>query len=542
MLQGLLAPALVLGSALGYLIGDVSEQLSGVGTEATYALAGMGAFFTGVVRVPVTAIVIVFELHRNFNIVLPLMLACAVAYIVAESVFKGSLYEHLLKVSGIQITEETPTNDVLAKLIANDVMQSHVETLASDLTLIEVLPIMSRSHHRGFPVVEKGKLVGIFTQSDLDKLNQRSGQGNLKDIMTPNPITVSPTTALSDVLYLLNRYQLSRLPVTEGQKLVGIITRTDIIRVEANHLSGNSQKAKPTPSYIVYQTRSPAVGRGRILLPIANPHTASALFKIAAAIAREQDYEIDCLQVIQVPKHSSPSELIVDTRDSRKVLHRLERLGRLQKVSVHTQIQVAQDTTEAILGTIDKRHINLLMMGWKGTTSTQGAIFGGVVDTLIGQAPCDLMLVKLGSNPHAYPHNLNTRGTWIIPIAGGPNIQRAMEFLPGLTRLYTRSDMPQVWLCKVYAPDNLTPDLTDLETAVASLKLELKKPIISFPLRSAAVTEAIIHLVQAQGCDAVVLGASREGLLRQAIYGNIPNTIAKGVDSTVILVRGALEG
>jgi CIC family chloride channel protein len=51
--------------------------------------------------------------------------------------------------------------------------------------------------------------------------------------MTPRPITVLPDAPLSDVLYLLNRYQLSRLPVIQGQKLVGIITRTDIIREPA---------------------------------------------------------------------------------------------------------------------------------------------------------------------------------------------------------------------------------------------------------------------------------------------------------------------
>ncbi|WLT37880.1 CBS domain-containing protein [Synechocystis sp. B12] len=61
----------------------------------------------------------------------------------------------------------------------------------------------------------------------------------LKQIMTPNPITVDPEAPLSDVLYLLNRYQLSRLPVVEGDnKLVGIITRTDIIREEVSQLGG----------------------------------------------------------------------------------------------------------------------------------------------------------------------------------------------------------------------------------------------------------------------------------------------------------------
>ncbi|MGK7874377.1 MAG: chloride channel protein [Xenococcaceae cyanobacterium] len=540
---GLFAPALVLGSALGYLIGDAEGFLTGTGAASTYALAGMGAFFTAVVRVPVTAIVIVFEINANFNLVLPLMISSAVAYIFAEIVSRGSLYEHLLEASGIELKEETTSNHLLIKLTAADVMQPHVETLSEDLTLDKLLQAMSRSHHRGFPVVEEGKLVGIVTQSDLEKLTTRSGQTPLREIMTPQPIKVTPTASLSDVLYLLNRYQLSRLPVTEGYKLVGIITRTDIIRAEVKHLGGEMTQvaSKPAPSYVVYQTRSPALGKGRILLPLSNPQNAPALLQIAAAIARHQQYELECLQVIEVPKHSFPAYTQVNVVRSRKLMHRVERLGRNWNIPVHTQIRVAQDTGEAILETIAQRHINLILMGWKGSTSTQGAIFGNVVDTLIHKAPCDVILVKLGQQPNAYPNNLDKDNSWLIAMAGGPNAQRAVELLPALTALYTRPDSPKVWLCQIHRPSESDPDCTDIEQAAQLLTDELDMPSIPICIRSYSVPEAVIHLATAEKCDVVMLGASREGLLQQAIHGNIPEAIARGVDSTVILVRGAIE-
>ena len=182
---GLFAPALVLGSALGYLVGLVEVALISSESPYTFALAGMGAFFTAVVRVPVTAIIIVFEMTADFNLVLPLMIACAVAYIVAESVSTGSLYEHLLEAIGIELTEENPQHDFMAELTANDVMQSKVETLPSNLPLSELVRAMSRSHHRGFPVVEDDKLVGIITQSDIPQDIKPSSSLLLKDIMTP---------------------------------------------------------------------------------------------------------------------------------------------------------------------------------------------------------------------------------------------------------------------------------------------------------------------------------------------------------------------
>jgi len=67
--------------------------------------------------------------------------------------------------------------------------------------------------------------VGIVTQTDLADARSPAGWGYpLSEIMTPEPVTVGPTASLSNVLYLLDRYQLSRLPVLEGRKLIGIIT------------------------------------------------------------------------------------------------------------------------------------------------------------------------------------------------------------------------------------------------------------------------------------------------------------------------------
>ncbi len=541
---GLFSPALVLGSALGYLVGDFEELLTGTGAESTYALAGMGAFFTAVVRIPVTAIVFVFELNTDFNIVLPLMVTCAVSYIVAESVSRGSLYEHMLKARGIYISEAATAQDFLSKLTAAQVMQSQVETLPSDLTLDEVLQAMSASTHRGFPVIENGKLVGIVTQTDLAKSTKRPGNTPIKAFMTPRPITVQAEASLSDVLYLLNRYQLSRLPVTEGSKLVGIITRTDIIRIEANQLEGNDNninEATPDPSYIAYQTRAPLSGDGRILLPLMNADDATALFKIAAAIAQQQHHDLECLQVLTVPKHSDPAQTPVITQPSRQLLQRVERLGRHHHLPVHTQIRIAHDIAQAILDTIRERHINLMVLQWSGENHTPGTIFGPVIDILIRKATCELVLVKLGAYAEAFPQQLDKDATWLIPIAGGPNVQRAMELLPGLTRLYTKTTSPIIWLCQVFSPHQPTPNYQTLEAKAKLLQEELERPVIHVPIRSQSVANAIVHLAQSETCDVVILGVSREGLLGQVMQGNIPKMIAQQVKNTVILVRGKLE-
>jgi CIC family chloride channel protein len=534
---GLFAPSLILGSCLGHIVGVCQLQVWGFGSPTTYALAGMGGFFSAVSKVPITAIVIVFEMTTDFNLVLPLMIVSVTSYLVADKLVPGSLYNKLLQLNGINISEKNaPIEGVLTKLTAQDVMQQKVETLDAQMSIEESIQAFSRSHHRGFPVVEKNQLVGIITQSDIQNLYPFQ-HTTLREIMTPKPVTVQPKQTLSDVLYLLDRYQISRLPVIEGQKLIGIITRADIIRAAADHLNADTRiiGPQPEPSYVVYQTRSPSVGRGRLLVTLANPDTAETLLQMAATIARDRYYEIECLQIILVSRHNSPSTTKVRTEKSRRLLKKAEALAKKLDIPIHTQIRVAHDVAQAILETIKERHIDIIFMGWKGNTSTPGRIFGTVVDTVIRQAACDVVLVKLGDA--ADFHNFNR---WLIPMAGGPNAKMAIKLLPALVRL---GNDAEIRLTQVFKPSEIKPNMQILEESTRQLMRHrnLHNHVVAAPIESDSVAEGVINLVKTEGYDVVVLGASREGLLQQAIHGNIPETIASGVDSTVILVRGEIN-
>ncbi|MGJ5673219.1 MAG: chloride channel protein [Nostochopsis sp.] len=547
---GLFAPSLILGSCLGYIIGVFEFHLFGFGSPTTYALAGMGAFFSAVSKVPITAIVIVFEITTDFNLVLPLMVGSVTSYLVADKLMPGSLYTKLLHLSGISIDNLVPIEDALTNLTAKDVMQRRVETLDAQISVEEAVQAFSRSHHRGFPVVEESQLVGIVTQTDLLKIRDRNLAKDtpLREIMTPQPVTVTPIHSLGNVLYLLDRHQISRLPVVEGHRIIGIITRADIIRAEADSLNCKLREhgPQPEPSYVVYQTRSPSIGRGRLLVPVANPETAATLLRMAAAIARDRHYEIECLQVIIVSRQSSPAETPVRTTKSRRLLRDAEVLGRKWKIPVHTQIRVTHDIAHAILETIKERHIDLILMGWKGNTSTPGRIFGDVVDSVIRQATCEMVLVKLGKNPESTvsltphlslpPPQFNR---WLVPMAGGPNARAAIKLLPALVTL---GNDPEIRLTRVFKPSELEPDMRILEEAIRILirRQKLSSTVVAAPVKADSVTEGIINLVKTENYDVVVLGASREGLLQQAIKGNIPEAIASGVDSTVILVRRAI--
>lgn len=540
---GLFAPSLVLGSALGHIVGIWQGEIIGIGEPTTYALAGMGAFFCAVSRTPITAVVIVFEITQDFQLVLPLMIGSVVAYLVAEKLDSGSLYDRILLLNNINLKKDKPADDLLQELTAADVMQRRVETLSVNLPIDEVMQAFSRSQHRGFPVVNGDKLVGIVTQTDLANQQKRQLPGNtpLKEIMTPQPLTVMSNDTLSEVLYILNRYNLSRLPVVENRRVVGIITRSDIIRAESDYISGETTQIGPHPeaSYLVYQTRSPTIGQGRLLVPLVNPETAPALLRFAAAIARDRNYEIECLQVMLIPRHNSPSRTPVRTTNARRLLQQADRVGKDWQVPVHTQVRVAHDVAPAILETVKERHIDLILMGWNGINSTPGRIFGNTTDTIIRQASSDVILVKWGENINFDKkyYSIFALNRWLVPIRGGPNVPRTLQLLPALIAI---SNRPEIRLCQVFNRSLDHPDTTDLDKATDFLQSQLNCPVFSMSVCAASVPDAVIDLAEKDQFDVIVLGASREGFLKQAIAGNIPEAIASHVNSTVILVRGAL--
>ncbi len=243
---GLFAPTLILGASVGHLVALLPQWAFGLDWQVAYALAGMGAFFCASIRVPITAIAIIFEMTQDFNLVLPLMITCLCAYFVADRLSPKSLYERLLNLNGIDLhcaDSQVPTSFI--RLKAKNIMTKEVETLNHRMNMAQVIRIFAQSDHRGFPTIDdEGKLIGIVTQKDVNEfLWQQSITGGVKaetvllsQVMTRSPITIDIDTPVLDAIEIIYERDFSRIPVMEGDRLVGLITRTDLIRAEANYI------------------------------------------------------------------------------------------------------------------------------------------------------------------------------------------------------------------------------------------------------------------------------------------------------------------
>ncbi len=117
-------------------------------------------------------------------------------------------------------------------LIARDLMSSPVRTIRPETTISEAQRILLRYGHAGLSVVdENDQLVGVISRRDIDlALHHGFGHAPVKGYMTKNLKTITPQTSLPEIESLMVTYDIGRLPVLEDGQLVGIVTRTDVLR------------------------------------------------------------------------------------------------------------------------------------------------------------------------------------------------------------------------------------------------------------------------------------------------------------------------
>lgn len=121
---------------------------------------------------------------------------------------------------------------LLQNVTVGDMMSSPVTTVPPSLPLREVITMMYSSKHLGFPVVERDTLVGMVTLADVNRTSSIDREAmQVRDIMTRDPVTLPPSAPVIDALKIMSARNFGRIPVVQDGKILGIVTRTDIIKV-----------------------------------------------------------------------------------------------------------------------------------------------------------------------------------------------------------------------------------------------------------------------------------------------------------------------
>lgn len=238
---GSFMPSMVIGGTVGAGFALVLENVWTASRmdPGAYALVGMAAMLTVVVRAPLTSILLVFELTGSYGMVLPLMLASIIAAVIAERLHPGSVYAAALRSKGIHLLQRED-RDVLDTVAVRDVM-TWVPTVNPSSPVSDLQAIMTDAGHHGVPVVdEEDRLMGIVTLTDLDAIAE-TGQSEdipVARIMSTRPVTASPTMPVSAALARMASLDLGRLPVIDSSgALVGMFRRESVVQAYHHALS-----------------------------------------------------------------------------------------------------------------------------------------------------------------------------------------------------------------------------------------------------------------------------------------------------------------
>jgi CIC family chloride channel protein len=235
---GIFAPTLFIGGMLGGAVGSLDQLLlghRGVSLGA-YALVGMGAVFAGTIRAPITSILIIVEMTRGYDLILPLMIANMTSYVIARRVRPVQIYEALLAQDGVEVPspqaealrESLPIASLLPKL-------PRFTSFPPNLRAPAVLELARRAREQHvFPVVtSERRLLGVVTSEEISLLESEPELGdvaNALDLMR-EPVFVRAEDDLRSALEVMLHHGIREVPVVDDDKrLVSLLDEKSVAR------------------------------------------------------------------------------------------------------------------------------------------------------------------------------------------------------------------------------------------------------------------------------------------------------------------------
>jgi len=263
----------------------------------------------------------------------------------------------------------------------------------------------------------------------------------------------------------------------------------------------------------------------RVLVPIANPATAGTLLRTAGRLAQAQGGDVLALQVVVVPESVPLEAGRRRAQAGRALLEKALALANEEDLPVHTMTRVAHSVAQGILDTAAEEGADLILLGWGGVTHPRATSLGRIVDIVLRDASCDVLVVR--GDDAAPPKKI------LVPTAGGPHAKAAVR----LSLLLAEACEVEVTLLYVQQGPATPQQMEENRHRIAETMEGLSPacPLKQKVVQALSVVEGIVE--EAQEHDLVLLGVSDESLLDRLVFGSVPLQVAARVPGT-ILVQG----
>lgn len=243
---GIFAPSLFVGAMLGGAVGHLDVMLLGHESRqlGAFALVGMGAVFAGVIRAPITSVLIIFEMTGGYGLVLPLMLANMTSYVVARRLRPIAIYEAFLAQDGVVLPHPAPAAHPLEQLQVADAMARDVVTVRPEQSVADAVSVAGARTFSRLPVVDAaGGVLGVVPLALLR--GETDGTRPVRALMQTGH-TIRGDAPLLRAVVRMNDLGVRQLLVVDGaptSRLVGVLAMSDLMRAHA-------RAAGPTASVV----------------------------------------------------------------------------------------------------------------------------------------------------------------------------------------------------------------------------------------------------------------------------------------------------
>jgi CIC family chloride channel protein len=232
---GIFGPSLFLGAMLGGAVGTVGHHFlpAHTATPGAYALVGMGTAFAGIVRAPMTSVVMIFEMTQDYAVIVPLMISNLMSYFIASRLQREPIYEVLAKQDGIHLPVAARAAGAVRRV--GLVMRAGTEVLGAKMLPSEALERVSGSSLGGWPVLDERGVIGVVSLNGLKRFadDQADAAKRLGELLDSEEFPhLHADHSLDAALDRMGVARLDALPVVSRanvHQLEGIVTLEDVL-------------------------------------------------------------------------------------------------------------------------------------------------------------------------------------------------------------------------------------------------------------------------------------------------------------------------
>ena len=268
--------------------------------------------------------------------------------------------------------------------------------------------------------------------------------------------------------------------------------------------------------------------KNKILIPVANPASLPILIKIAANLAKEKDACLIFLRVVTVPKQMPLGYDFEGKEEEQVILEAAEKEARKYNVPTISVLRIAHNAARAILESAKDRQCQLILLGWKGYSTSADKILGRTTDAVVNYAKRDIMLVKIAKNKPIQKV--------LLPTAGGKHAREAEIYAASLVHAIGGD----LTLCRVVPSKDIPDDdmikhekeLQEAQSRIAKFNGVGANTKIIF---GKSIPEAIEK--ESKNYDTTFVGATRDSIYQQVLFGSIPEQLATILKTNIVVVK-----